>query len=262
MESLETLHLRCDYTEIVRRFESFLGRYKEIFNPKTSTRKVMGLAKASDIRRTLSLITHSGNADQIHVMRTNIIENFGYEEMCQVIYLAFMVTLKKFDPKRKVPMEKYIYNLFPYYLSTEINTLASPPYNQAPKDLVITRHNQEEHSVDDFTSKRTYEIETDTHRFIQMNKDRGASEDDELLSIDIAMDNIEIDYRWIAGETCSELFNCLSSLERKLLVSLLVEGCTQEEVAKDMEYNISSVKRKKSDIYRKLHKRMEELGRL
>lgn len=259
MESLEQLHADHDFTEIVKRFESFLGRYKEIFNPKTSTRKVMGLAKSSDIRRTLSLITHSGNADQIHVMRTNIIENFGYEEMCQVIYLAFMVTINKFDPKRKVPMEKYVYNLFPYYLSTEVNTLAAPPYNQAPRDLIITKHNQEEHSADDYINSRTYETETDTHRFIKMNTDRGASEDDELLSIDMVIDNIEIDYRWVSGETCGEPFTCLSNLERKLLVSLLVEGCTQEEVAKDMEYNISSVKRKKSDIYRKLRKRMEEL---
>jgi RNA polymerase sigma factor (sigma-70 family) len=261
METLEQLHAKHAYDQIVQLFEKFLGRYREIFDPRTSTRKVMGLAKSSDIRRTLSLITHSGHPDQIHVMRTTLIQNFGYEEMCQVIYLAFIITLDKFDPKRMVPLEKYVYNLFPYYLSTEITSLAAPPYNQIPKDLKTTVHNQEEHSPDDYVNKRTYEIETDTHRFLKMNNDRGANEDNEV-TIDSILDNIELDYRWIAGETCSEPFCCLSSLERKLLVLLLVEGYTQEEIAKEMEYHFSTVKRKKADIYKKLRQRMTELEML
>lgn len=246
--TLEELHSKRDYETIVQRFENYLGRYREIFNPRTSTRKVLGLAKASDIRRTLSLVTHSGNAEQIHVMRNTIIDNFGYEEMCQVIYLAFMVTLSKFDCKRGVPLEKYIYNFYPYYLSTEITNLASPPYNQPRINLPSQNDYSDSQHPEFAVSEVGY---TSYPEFVPSEPT--------VIVPDKLFEEVQLDYKWVSGETCTEPFTCLTILERKLLVLLFVEGYTQEEVAQEMDYHFSSVKRKKAEIIEKLRNRLIEL---
>jgi DNA-directed RNA polymerase specialized sigma24 family protein len=62
----------------------------------------------------------------------------------------------------------------------------------------------------------------------------------------------------VEGE-CEEPFSCLTPLERKLLILIYIDKKTHEEIANDMRYHFSSIKRKKNDILEKLQRRMEEL---
>jgi len=232
-KSLEELYGTRDFTEIVNRFERFLGRYKEIFNPRSSTGKVIGLCNRSvDIWRTVRYLTHTMSSSEIHQMRMSIIDTFGEEEMNQVIYLAFLETLDKFDPKRKVPLEKYIYNYYPYVLTAEIVKLAGP--KQLLNDAKLSSYNSDEEYDED-------------------------SDDDDDYALRGLLASSELDYRWVDGITCDEPFRCLTSLERKLLLMIYVERRTHEDIAKDMRYHFSSIKRKKNEILEKLAQRIEEL---
>jgi hypothetical protein len=230
--TLEELHSQHNYEEITKRFENFLGRYREIFNPRSPTRKVLGLAMQSvDIYRTIKYLTHSASSHELHSMRMSLIESFGEEELNQVVYLAFLETINKFDPHRGVPLEKFIYNYFPYVLSAEVNAIASPKQvlNSAP------------------ITKPDGEVEWSTEPF------------DVIFANDELFLNKELDDYWINGE-CDEPFTCLTPLERKLLVMIFIEKATHEEIGAVTSYHFSSIKRKKNEIIHKLRARLEELA--
>ena len=226
-KSLEELHKEHNYDEITKRFENYLGRYKEIFNPRSTTGKILGIAsKANDINRTLRYLTHSSDNSEIHQMRTSIIEAFGEEEMYQVIYLAFIETINRFDPSRGVPMEKFIYNYYPYMITNEVNRLAGP------KQILNNEKN-----ISPLMEHDNYI--------------------DGTINIDLS--DVIIDDKWIEGETCAEPFTVLTSLERKMLVMMFIDNMTQEEIANIMRYHFSSIKRKKNLIIKKLSKRIKKL---
>ena len=226
-KSLEQLHHEHDYETIVKRFESYLGRYKEIFNPRSTTKKVLGLSKhCNDINRTLRYLTHNSSASEVHQMRNSIIDIFGEEELYQVIYLSFLITIDKFDVTRGVPLEKFIYNYYPYIFTAEINKLAGP--RQVMNDPTL---------MSPLTDR----------------------DDDGAFTKGLDLSGIELDVEWIEGTTCNEPFTVLTSLERKILVMLFAENKTQEEVAQIMGYHFSSIKRKKNDILTKLIFRLNEL---
>jgi hypothetical protein len=199
----------------------------------------LGLAKQStDINRTLRYLTHSAAANEVHEMRMSLIDMFGEEELNQVIYLAFLETINRFDPARGVPLEKFIYNYYPYILETEINNIASPR-----QMLNSTSVNKPNAPNEDWYS--------DVH-----------TEKDGLPSPGHFefFEDVEIDYRWIDGETCGEPFICLTPLERKLLVMIYVDKATHEEIGDVMGYHFSSIKRKKNEILGKLQQHLEELS--
>lgn len=224
-KTLNELYLEKNYEEITRRFEKYLARYKEIFSPRATTKKVIGLARSSnDIQRTLRYLTHTGSANEVHQMRTSITDLFGEEELGQVVYLAFYETLSKYDPERGVPLEKFIYNYYPYIITNEINKLAGP--RQLLNDSKLMVHEE-------------YHESNDTPVNI--------------------LEDIQLDYKWIEGD-CDEPFTCLTPAERNLLVQIYIEKKTHEEIATDMRYHFSSIKRKKNDILEKLRNRLEELN--
>jgi len=232
--TLEELHREHNYEEITRRFESFLGRYREIFNPRSPTRKVLGLAiQSTDISRTIKYLTHSASSHEVHNMRMSLIENFGEEELYQVVYLAFLETINMFDPARGVPLEKFIYNYYPYILSREINIIASP------KQLL---------------NSGTIDSTSEENRDWHVDSNYVASADDIILP-----NKKELDDYWIMGE-CGEPFTCLTPMERKLLVMIFVEKATHEEIGSVTSYHFSSIKRKKNEILHKLRARIEELA--
>jgi len=229
-KNLDELYRDGDFETITMRFDKFLGRYREIFNPKTSTKKILGIARnANDLARTLRYLTHSGSPNEVHQMRCTITELFGSEELNQVIYLAFIETLKMYDPSRLVPLEKFIYNYYPYILKREVVQLAGP--RQIMNDPKIV-------SSYDCAEIRSDRVATDT--------------------LDTVFD-IELDDTWIEGSTCEEPFSILTPLERKLLVMIFAEHKTQEEIAKDMRYHFSSIKRKKNEIIEKISNRLQEI---
>lgn len=223
MPTLEELYQERDFEEITKRFEKFLSRYEGIFDPSVSTYRVVALSKKSaDMARTLKYLTHNGGAYQVHQMRKSITDRFGKEELSQVVYLSFYEVLNRFDPSRKVPLEKFIYIYFPYIFTAEVTNLAGP-------------------------------------RQI-LNKPNLAEEPEEGEGEDIEIAIADIDYRWVSGETCDEPFSCLTPLERKLLYLIYIEQNTQEEIASEMRYHFSSIKRKKQEVLEKLQKRTEELA--
>jgi len=214
-----------NYEEITNRFSKYLSRYKEIFNPRTSTGKVVSLARHSnDLNRTLRYLTHTGSSTEVHQMRTSIVEMFGEDELYQTIYLAFYETISRFNPDRNVPLEKFVYSYFPYMVTNEIIKLASPKQMLNDLTMIIP-----EELLDDC-----------------------------IPGQDIVLDGIDLDYKWIDGD-CEEPFKCLTPLERKILVMIYCERYTHEEIAKEMKYHFSSIKRKKNDILVKLNKRINEL---
>jgi hypothetical protein len=236
-KTLDELYCERDFTTIVQRFDRFLGRYKEIFNPRAPTRKIIGLTKSSnDLYRTVRYLTHSGSASEIHQMRTSIMDTFGEEELTQVIYLAFMEVLNKYDPTREVPLEKFIYNYYPYLLTAEINNLAGP--KQLLNDTAMQSYNKISNYNDNIEIEETEEFSNNFEDLV---------------------DGIELDDNWIEGSSCTEPFNCLTQLERKLLVMIFVDKKTHEEIARDMRYHFSSIKRKKNEIMLKLAERLLEL---
>jgi hypothetical protein len=224
-KTLSELYEEKNYAEITKRFEKYLARYKEIFTARTTTKKVIGLAKSStDIYRTLRYLTHTGSPNEVHQMRMSIIETFGEEEMHQIIYLAFYETLSRYDITKGVPLEKFIYNYYPYIITNEVNKLAGPRQILNDTKVIIP--------------EEYYESEDEL----------GAN----------MLKSLELDYKWVEGE-CEEPFSCLTPLERKLLILIYIDKKTHEEIANDMRYHFSSIKRKKNDILEKLQRRMEEL---
>jgi RNA polymerase sigma factor (sigma-70 family) len=230
--SLEDLWLEHNYTEITKRFEKFLARYKDIFSARASTKKVMALSRsATDIWRTLRYLTHSGSPTQVHQMRMSILENIGEEELHQIVYLAFCEVLNKYNPERGVPLEKFIYNYYPYIITAEVNKLAGPK-QVLNNPTLLSIFDPDEGDKNNSVATKNFDLST--------------------LSI-------ELDHNWISGDTCGEPFSCLTALERKLLVLVYIEKKTQEEIAQEMRYHFSSIKRKKNSILKKLETRMEEL---
>lgn len=227
-KTLTELIIDEDYEEITNRFSKYLGRYRDIFNPRVTTGKVIRLAKTStDIYRTLRYLTHKGTASEVHQMRTSIMDMFGEEELSQTVYLAFYETLSRFNLDKEVPLEKFIYNYYPYMITAEIIKLAGP--KQLLNDITVIIPEE-------------------------IAKNDSATYDDILPS------DMYFDYKWIEGE-CEEPFKCLTPLERKLLVMIYCDKRTHEEIALEMRYHFSSIKRKKNDIIEKLKKRVEELNK-
>jgi hypothetical protein len=236
-KTLEELYNERDFTTIVQRFDKFLGRYKEIFNPRSPTRKVLGLVRNSnDLYRTVRYLTHTGTATEVHKMRTSIMNSFSEEELSQVIYLAFMEVLNKFDPAREVPLEKFIYNYYPYILTAEVTSLAGPKQLLNDTKNIISYNNY--NNLDDIEIEETEEFSNNFEDLV---------------------DTLQLDDKWIEGDTCTEPFDCLTQLERKLLVMIFVDRMTHEEIAKDMRYHFSSIKRKKNEIMVKLSARLLEI---
>ena len=238
--SLEDLHRERNFEVILSRFEKFLGRYQEIFNPRSPTRKIVNLARNStDLHRTLIYLTHTGDAGEVHQMRSYIMKAFGKEEMDQVCYLAFLEVLNRFDPTRGVPLEKFIYNYYPYLYSTEVVKLAGP--RQKLNEIKLQDELFDE------------EVDSSSPRYTEAALSMAAS------SLTNLYNNNDLGYEWVEGAKCDELFMCLSSLERKIIYCIYVEDMTQEEIASELKYHHSSIKRKKKEIIDKLSTRIAEL---
>lgn len=245
--TLQELFLNRDFEEITQRFQTFLARYEDIFTPTTPTRKVVSLAKkATDIRRTLRYLTHSGSGDEVHMMRTKLIELVGVEDLKQIIALAFLETLNRFDPERGVPLEKFIYNYYPYLISAELINIASP------KQILNTQTTEllDNNNIDLLPEEQD-----------NLNNPGDTNNPDFDTDLDIIDEYSELDYRWVEGTTCGEPFTCLTPLERKILLMIYREKHKYEEVGEETVYHFSSIKRKKNEILVKLRSRLEELGK-
>jgi len=226
-KSLEDLMEERNNEELIRRFEPFLQKYRQIFNPDIHTRGIINMANRSyDISRALKAMTHSNTEEQIHCMRQHVNSVLSKEDTDQIVYLCFLECLDKFDPDRGVPLQKFIYYYYPYVFRNEIMALTT------------TRQKLNQPSVGGDIGEAF------------LNKSIGSAHRDHY-------DDIDIDLYWVEGE-CGEIFKCLTPLERKILISIFLERKTYVEIANELRLHESSIKRRKKEIMTKLERAIRE----
>lgn len=68
----------------------------------------------------------------------------------------------------------------------------------------------------------------------------------------------DLDFNWISGLTCSDIFNCLSPYERQLIIELYYDNNTIEYVSNKHNVSIQSTKKRLVKVISKLKKECEK----
>lgn len=124
----------------------------------------------------------------------------------------------------------YVYNCFRYELARHIKKFIENP-------LSIWYKN---YQLEDWMSK-----EGDTNKSIEYKDNYYES----LTGLP--------DFTWINGQSCGDIFNCLSTFQRKILVKYYLEDWNDRQIAENLGAHINTVNQKRRDAIELL---CEELG--
>lgn len=162
--------------------------------------------------------------------------NIPDEDIKQELYLIFIKLIHRYEPNGKL-FGSYLCTAFVYEVSRYIKKIIKNPISSENNinynDLYAQGSN-----IDEFKILNNLQY-------------------DELININ---DEIDYDDSWVLGITCSDIFLCLTPLERIILVKYYIEGLNDREISEMYGINRNIANQKRRAAIEKLKKKITECG--
>ena len=162
------------------------------------------------------------NRAEVYVKFNFVIETYGKiseNDMLSDLNMCLLVLAKRYKNVGK-NFCAYVYNCFRYELARHIKKFIENP-------LSIWYKN---YQLEDWMSK-----EGDTNKSIEYKDNYYES----LTGLP--------DFTWINGQSCGDIFNCLSTFQRKILVKYYLEDWNDRQIAEYLGAHINTVNQKRRD---------------
>ena len=162
------------------------------------------------------------NRAEVYVKFNFVIETYGKiseNDMLSDLNMCLLVLAKRYKNVGK-NLCAYVYNCFRYELARHIKKFIENP-------LSIWYKN---YQLEDWMSK-----EGDTNKSIEYKDNYYES----LTGLP--------DFTWINGQSCGDIFNCLSTFQRKILVKYYLEDWNDRQIAEYLGAHINTVNQKRRD---------------
>lgn len=148
-----------------------------------------------------------------------ILETYGAvneEDILNDLHICFLIMAKRYKPVGK-NFCAYLYNCFRYEVARHIKSFIKNPINVPYKLL-------------------QYEdcLNGDDEIFLHVDN---YHEDNEGLP----------DHTWVTGKSCSDIFSCLSALQRKILVKYYLEDWNDRQIAEATGLHINTINNKRRE---------------
>ena len=187
-----------------------------------------------DLKRALGRKRQSAHYKERIYHRFNFVkETYGTNDEGTIIVDLQLLVLnlaKRYKQKNK-NFCGYIFNTYRYEVFRHIQAYTANPLNIGYRNI----------AYEDF-------METTTEEAIEENEFEDSKYEE----------NVGIpDFEWVNGETCSEKFKELSSIERKIIVKYYLEECNDRQIADALGIHINTVNQKRRYATEKLAELME-----
>lgn len=232
----ESLNLAYDEIEeskmagwhIIQKFEPLVKKYVALiktaqinFEDSETKRFVMGFIGDPSLKMALKREKQSAKFRHPILLKFNFVkETYGAiseKEIITDLQMLLLVLARRYKQVGK-NFCAYVYNVYCYEVSRHIKKFIKDPSNIHYRNL----------PYEDFM--HTYESYTEEYVF--ENK--------------IYENNMGIpDLTWINGTSCSDIFQELEPLERKLLIKYYLEDYNDKQIAKEFSMHINTVNQKR-----------------
>lgn len=157
-------------------------------------------------------------------------ETYGNQDEYNILtdlYVIFLTLARRYKKKNR-SFACYVYNSIRFEVYRMINKYTHNPVNIHYKNL----------SYEECLENNYWEFA-----------------DDSVLSIEEQVEfneEADINYQWIQGVTCSEVFKKLTPLERKIVTKYYLEGASDKQVANEYKLHINTCNSKRHTAIEKI----------
>lgn len=225
--------------ELIERFNPYLMKFFNILRKGVidlsdyDSRKFISLFVINkEVRRVIVYNRQSNNTRHIAYVTTSRVANSFVTTDSEEIYsilVCVLLTLANRFVKKRVNFAGYVFNAYKFELYRTITPHTTDPLTYATTST-ISYCDTEYIDNSDFTDDPAVNAE----------------------ELHIVNEDMDIDYNWIHGLTCSEAFSRLTTFDRVLLKLSYVDGMSDQEISNLTGYHRVSITRKRLAIKKAL----------
>lgn len=234
---------------IIEAFRNFLLSYLKLimygtYNLKDySLRKFIGLYTKNKLINVNSKYNFRDQLDETSRKIQLMFSKYNENEIKNELIATLLLMAKKYKDYDRPSFHNYVDKCFHYEAYRSLNPLIKDPISRYSNDEYIdaigsnNEHNELfENSV--ICTDYQLSLKNVSSNFVSKN----------VSPFDIE----SLDINWINGVTCNEIFNCLTSFERTIIINHYICKKTDEEIAKEYGLCRATINRKRLKARKKL----------
>lgn len=221
--------------ELLKRFSPLFKKYLMLlkhgqidYNDTEMKLFVMSFIDDQRLQRALKRTKQKAEFRNDIFKRFNFVkETYGIvpdEEIMADLQTLFLIIAKRYKQIGK-SFCGYLYNTYRHEVSRHIKKFIKNPLNIAYKNFEYEDHIN---GTDEMTTENSYE--------------------DSYYESSTGIP----DHNWISGQNCSEMFTCLNTIERKILVKYYLEEWNDRQISEAFGIHINTVNQKRRTAVQKV----------